>query len=1378
MFMIMKKLLFLFIAFTLAAQAWAEKVEFGGIYYELSSSEPYTATVVRDDSYANLTSVNIQGVFTPVAGKTYTTTEIEAWTFGGCTNITSITIPNTVTKIGDCSFNGCTGLTSVVIPSSAKYLGTQAFINCTSLQQVTVESSDITIAESAFEGCSSLTAVNFTNANPKVALGGYVFDGCTNMGINYTEEGGATYMEFLGNKYFQLYRVNPKDITTFEINSNCKSIGDYAFSECENLTQITIPNGVLYIGRHAFERCGSLMQVVLPNTLTNIDDQAFGGCVALSSIEIPGSVKKIGGYSFGYCDNLKQVVISEGVEEIGDYPFTSCNSLEKIILPSSLTRVGYFGLVGTEIKEVTMPSQFAGADADDVFRYIYETVETVICDAASKETCSWWRDGLTKHTCVYVWNSKNKTLTAQPNEAGRGEVTGSGKYAYGAEVTIAATAGSEYKFVGWSDGNHDNPRTVVVKDNEADGNSAINTYTAVFYPKSAQTYDIVTDVKGKGSVTGGGIYLKDANVTLTATPSNTDIYHFVGWSNGSEIVSSDASYTFSAKKDLNLTAIFEGKTVTVGNTTVHAIGRINDNAVFRPTLTGRYTISSASEAYDNHYGCLRDENGEILKETYDRFDENGNFRIVYNLEAGKTYYIGVGFYEVAQEGDIPLSISNPQLIILTADDGKGTVSGAGFFDYNSTTQIEAKPNAGHHFVQWQDGNTTNPRTITVTESATYTASFAINEYEISATGYENGTIEGTGTYQHGATVTLTAEAAEGYHFVSWGDDNTENPRIFTAAEAVLFLPSFAINTYTVTATGEHGTFTGAGTYNHGDKATITAIADEGYDFGSWRSGQTTAQIDTIVKSDVDLVAIFIQEGHHLYTISVAEPENGTVSGAGVYEENTTATLTATPAEGYHFVKWSDNVTDATRSIEVKGNVDLSATFAINKYTITATAGENGKVAGAGEFVHGTEISITATPNEGYHFVGWNDGGMDNPRQFVATEDSTLRASFEINSYKVTAIAENGSVSGLHSYTHGSEATLTVNPEYGYHFVAWADGETSQSRTFVVTEAIEFTALFEINTYTATVTESEHGEVSGAGEYTHGEVATFTATAESGYQFLFWNDGSKVNPRNIKMTQDVDIRAVFSLEGKDAFNVTVGTNGNGTVKGAGLYIEGETATIEAIPESEAYHFVEWSDGETANPREVTVDNNISLTATFAINTYTISASTHEKEAERGEVSGSGTYTYGTMATLRATPAEGFRFVNWSDGDIYNIKFINVTEDLDLTAHFAPAAGTDTVYITIHDTIYITVHDTIYIQIENPTGIAEHTAANLKVYPNPTAAYITVKADRDFSYVLYDLDGTPIRREENGNNYVVNMSGYPKGVYLLRTSDGVTHKIIKK
>ena len=1380
MFMIMKKLLFLFIAFTLAAQAWADNIEFGGIYYYETNSETHTVCVAYDDSYANLKNVNIQGTFTD-GGITYTVTAIEGGVFAS-SQLTSVTIPNTVIVIGNGAFQECPNLTEITIPSSVSSLGDLAFYLCGNLKKITIESSDITIGSSAFEDCSNLETVTFTNANAKVGLGRDVFSGCNKYELAETEENGAVYREFLGNKYYQLVSgVSADNLTSIEINSKCKSIGARAFMGFSNLTHITIPNGVTHIDERAFCGCTNLADVSIPNTVTYIGIGAFDQCSSLKTVVLPNQMKELAAECFTNCTNLEQVVIPEGVQSIKDNAFGYCPKLEQVTLPSTISSLSPWVFTSSYIKQLTLPGHFA--PGGDIYYWLFSNSQfkTILCDAASKEECGWW-DNLahpSESECTYIWNYKGKTVTAKAKDAERGEVTGGGTYAYGAEVTIAATAGSEYKFVGWSDGNHDNPRTIVVKDNEAEGNSTINTYIAEFYPKSAQTYDIVTKVKGKGSVTGGGIYLKDANVTLTATPSNTDIYHFVGWSNGSEIVSSDASYTFSATKDLNLTAIFEGTEVTIGSNTVHAIGRITDNAVFRPTMTGRYTILSTLDSYYNTYGYLLDENGEVLKEVDESFDDNGNFRIIYNLEAGKTYYIGAGFWDNTEELDMPLSISTPQLIILTADDGKGTVSGAGFFDYNSTTQIEAKPNTGHHFVQWQDGNTTNPRTITVTESATYTASFAINEYEISATGYENGTIEGTGTYQHGATVTLTAKADEGYHFVSWGDDNTENPRTFTAAEAELFIPSFAINTYTVTATGEHGTFTGTGTYNHGDKATITAVPAEGYDFGSWRDGQTTATIDIIVKSDIALEAVFIQEGHHLYTISIESTENGSIMGGGVYEENTTATLTAVPDAGYHLVKWSDNVTDATRSIEVKGNMSLGATFAINTYTVSVEEAENGSVSGAKTYNHGDNVKIVATANEGYHFAGWSNGEMAETLEFTATQDTVLVPSFAINTYRVTAKAENGSVSGVRTYTHGSEANLTASAEYGYHFVKWADGETNEMRSFIVTKDSSFTALFDVNTYKATVAESAHGTVSGAGEYTHGESATFTATADAGYQFLFWSDGGKVNPRVVKMTQDVEIRAVFSLEGKGAFTIFVGSDGNGTVKGGGMYIEGETATIEAVPESEAYHFVAWSDGSKENPRQVVVSENSTLRATFEINTYVVSATTHANETERGEVTGGGTYSHGAMATLRATPAEGYRFTNWSDGDIYNIKFINVTENLNYTAHFAPAVGTDTVYITVHDTVYIEVHDTIYIQIEtNPTPVVEHTAANLKVYPNPTAAYITVKADRDFSYVLYDLDGTPIRREENGNNYVVNMSGYPKGVYLLRTSDGVTHKIIKK
>ena len=122
-------------------------------------------------------------------------------------------------------------------------------------------------------------------------------------------------------------------------------------------------------------------------------------------------------------------------------------------------------------------------------------------------------------------------------------------------------------------------------------------------------------------------------------------------------------------------------------------------------------------------------------------------------------------------------------------------------------------------------------------------------------------------------------------------------------------------------------------------------------------------------------------------------ENGTVTGANEYNHGAEATLTATPNEGYHFVKWSDGVTEATRTIVVTENITLAAEFAINVYTVTLTA-ENGTVTGEGEYDHGEEATLTATPNEGYIFVKWSDGETEATRTIVVTENITLEAIFE------------------------------------------------------------------------------------------------------------------------------------------------------------------------------------------------------------------------------------------------------------------------------------------------------------------------------------------------------------------------------------------------
>ncbi|MBR6249966.1 MAG: leucine-rich repeat protein [Bacteroidales bacterium] len=1165
-------------------------------------------------------------------------------------------------------------------------------------------------------------------------------------------------------------------------------IGSTATSGCyENLTSITIPEGVTTIKQSAFSSCWELESVSLPQSLEVIEDDAFMYCSNLTSINIPNTIKFVGNQAFEGCPNdlfevsgnLKYVgnstnkymvligrteelatyEINENCKIIMNYAFAWNQDLQTITLPNSITTIedhAFFDC--SSLKSVNIPTSVATIYN---FAFLSSPNVVVLCESASKPN-TWkeeWYYGLEESQII--WDYKNIPITTAVNDENRGSVTGAGKYEYGKTATLTATPKSGYKFVAWSDGNHSQERQVTVAPN-------LPTFTAYFYSEDQDTYDVITSVKGHGSVSGDGIFLANDDVELIATPDNEKLYHFVKWSDGNE----ENPRSFKATANLTVTAIFEGQQVVVGdNTNIEAIGENKDNCTFHPTVTGRYTISiTNTNVSSSPSGYIIDDEGNKLAV---------DFPFTCDLEKGKTYHISTYYSDAETEDKITLTIADPLISILATTTGNGKVSGSGVYAHNSSATLTATSNEGYHFVAWQDGNTTNPRTITVTESATYTATFAINEYEIAVAEVANGSTTGAGTYEHGETVKLTATPAEGYHFEGWGDDNTENPREFTATMELNLTPSFAKNTYTVSVEHENGSITGDGTYEHGATAHLVATANSGYEFASWSDDCETAERDIVVTANITLRAIFISEGQHLYNIKVAATENGTIAGDGKYIVGSTATLHAYAAEGYHFVGWGDGNTDTLRVFTVNADMNLTPTFAINTYTVSVEETENGSVSGAKTYNHGDNVKIVATANEGYHFAGWRNGEMAETLEFTATQDTVLVPSFAINTYRVTAKAENGSVSGVRTYTHGSEANLTAYAEYGYHFVKWADGETNEMRSFIVTRDTTFTALFEINKYKATVTESAHGTVSGAGEYTHGESATFTATADAGYQFLFWSDGGKVNPRVVKMTQDVDIRAVFSLEGKGAFTITVGSDGNGTVKGGGMYIEGETATIKAVPESEAYHFVAWSDGSKENPRQVVVSENSTLRATFEINTYTITATMHENESERGEVTGGGTYSHGAMATIRAVPAKDYRFVEWNDGVIDNVRYFNVTKDENFVAHFAPAVGTDTVYITIHDTVYIEVHDTIYIQIEtNPTPVVEHTAANLKVYPNPTAAYITVNADRDFSYVLYDINGTPIRREENANNYVVDMSGYPKGVYLLKTSDGAVHKIMKK
>ena len=239
-------------------------------------------------------------------------------------------------------------------------------------------------------------------------------------------------------------------------------------------------------------------------------------------------------------------------------------------------------------------------------------------------------------------------------------------------------------------------------------------------------------------------------------------------------------------------------------------------------------------------------------------------------------------------------------------------------------------------------------------------------------------------------------------------------------------------TITVTSANESmGTVSGSGEYAFGTVATITATPNEGYRFVSWNDGNTNNPRTITVTGNATYIATF-EEGEEVirYTITVlsANESMGTVSGGGEYEVGTEITITATPNEGYHFVTWNDGNTDNPRTITVTEDATYIATFEegeeVTRYTITVlSANESmGTVSGGGEYEVGTEITITATPNEGYRFVSWNDGNTDNPRTITVTEDATYIATFE----EGVGIESRDMLSELAFYPNPTSGIITFN----------------------------------------------------------------------------------------------------------------------------------------------------------------------------------------------------------------------------------------------------------------------------------------------------------------------------------------------------------------
>ena len=248
-------------------------------------------------------------------------TKVSNYAFLGCSNLTSVIIPDSVTSIGGSAFEDCSSLTSVVIGDSVTSIGSYAFLGCSSLTSVVIGDSVTSIGSLAFSGCSSLIEVNYLGTIDQWAEIKFV-DGTAN----------PLY-------YAKQLKINGEVVTEVNLTSATK-VSNYAFLGCSNLTSAVIPNSVTSIGYQAFYNCESLTSIEIPNSVTSIGSYVFYGCSSLTSIEIPDSVTSIGYNAFYGCSSLTSIEIPDSVTSIGSSAFNGCSSLQSMIIPFIGDRVG------------------------------------------------------------------------------------------------------------------------------------------------------------------------------------------------------------------------------------------------------------------------------------------------------------------------------------------------------------------------------------------------------------------------------------------------------------------------------------------------------------------------------------------------------------------------------------------------------------------------------------------------------------------------------------------------------------------------------------------------------------------------------------------------------------------------------------------------------------------------------------------------------------------------------------------------------------------------------------------------------------------------------------------------------------------------------
>lgn len=425
---------------------------------------------------------------------------------------------------------------------------------------------------------------------------------------------------------------------------------------------------------------------------------------------------------------------------------------------------------------------------------------------------------------------------------------------------------------------------------------------------------------------------------------------------------------------------------------------------------------------------------------------------------------------------------------------------------------------------------------------------------------------------------------------------------------------------------------------------------------------------------------------HTVTVAADDDNKGTVAGGGSYCENSEVTVTATPNPGYNFVNWTDNnnsnaevSTNASYTFTLAANVSYRANFAAcagAAVTVNVNNGDMGAVTGGGSYCAGSQVNLTATPNSGYRFVNWTvtsgSASLDNVKNasthFTMSNPAaavTVRANFEEDikadrTYTYRAVEDNTG--------HNTNAGESTDE---YLFIG-ADGQyidfthySAEATTCTI--KVGFYAPWDGKEFKVLVNDGQEKK-DWTWNTTEGEIDMGDFNLSAGYNKITvaasWN---WYGIRYIKVIVE-ESKYVVTVVNEDT---------HGTVTAASSNFAGEEVNI-SVDAKPGYFFSGWASDDVtfanALAESTTFEmpaNNVTISTTYTTCTQRAVTVVADDDGH-GSVSGGGDYCEGASVTVTATPEDGYRFVNWTQGGSQvstdAVYTFTLSEDISLTANF--------------------------------------------------------------------------------------------------------------